>query len=41
MRRNLKVMLIFRVFLNFPFDEGFSTLSDAMNFPSLPGGFFL
>jgi hypothetical protein len=38
MRRNLEAYTNFQVFLNFPFDEEFRPLADAMNFAVVAGG---
>jgi hypothetical protein len=38
MRRNLKGYPNFQVFLNFPFDQEFAPLADAMNFAVVAGG---
>ena len=38
MRRNLKGYPNFQVFLNYPFDEQFGTLADAMSFAVVAGG---
>jgi hypothetical protein len=38
MRRNLEAYANFQVFLNFPFDEKFSSLADAMSFAVVAGG---
>jgi hypothetical protein len=38
MRRNLAAYINCQVFLNFPFDEKFSPLADAMNFAVVAGG---
>jgi hypothetical protein len=38
MRRNLEAYANFQVFLNFPFDEEFSALADAMSFGVIAGG---
>jgi hypothetical protein len=38
MRRNLAACANCQVFLNFPFDEKFSQMADAMNFAVVDGG---
>src|SRR4051794_37796601 len=38
MRRNLEAYARFQVFLNFPFDEEFAPLADAMSFSVVAGG---
>ena len=38
MRRNLEAYKNFQVFLNYPFDEGFAGLADAMSFAVVAGG---
>ena len=38
MRRNLDAYVNFQVFLNYPFDEPFSALADAMSFAVVAGG---
>jgi hypothetical protein len=38
MRRNLEAYRNFQVFLNYPFDEEFSVLADAMSFAVVAGG---
>ena len=38
MRRNLEPYRNFQVFLNYPFDEEFSALADAMSFAVVAGG---
>ena len=38
MRRNLEVYTRLQVFLNYPFDEGFAALADAMSFAVVAGG---
>src|SRR3954466_15261665 len=38
MRRNLKGYANFQVFLNFPFDQEFAPLADAMNFAVVAAG---
>jgi hypothetical protein len=38
MRRNLEAYSNFQVFLNYPFDDDFASLADAMNFAVVAGG---
>jgi hypothetical protein len=37
-RRNLRAYANYQVFLNYPFDQQFSALADAMNFAVVAGG---
>ena len=38
MRRNLAAYSNFQVFLNYPFDDGFAELADAMSFAVVASG---